>query len=77
MVVSEENIFEGFFPLLDEFAVGFDIKDRINENALSLGLKVVGEDSQFSSFELCNIETFALLFGGERQCGIHILFMIL
>lgn len=54
-----------------------DIKGRINKDGLTLGLKIIREDSQFWSFKLCQVEsfTFILMEQGSFSCldrGSHI-----
>ena len=72
MVVGEEDVFEFGTSWVHEFFVCFNIEDRIDEEAFFLGLEVVGEDGEFWGFELANVETLAVLFGGKGESWVHL-----
>ena len=72
VVVGEEDVFEFGTSWVHELFVCFNIEDRIDEEALFVGLEVVGEDGEFWGFELADVETLAVLFGGKGESWVHL-----
>ena len=59
MIVCQEHEFQFRSFGIHELVVGFNIKDRVDEDTLLLRLEIVGEDGKLRSFELPNVETLS------------------
>lgn len=58
-------------PLGNEVQVGLGVADGINQQALLVGLDVVGEDSQFGCLELGDVVALAGLFSDQWIGCVH------
>ena len=72
MVVGKEYVFKGWSFRCHIFVVCFNIKNRINEDALFLRLNIVREYWEFRGFKLCNWESLSSLLSSECESGVHI-----
>ena len=71
VVVGEQHVPEGGVALVDEVEVLLDIEDGVDEQALLVGLDVVGEDGQLGGFELGNVVALAALLADHWVGCIH------
>lgn len=70
--MSKEDELEGCVPVGDEVEVGPCIAEWVNEDALVIWLKVVGEYGELGCFELGNIVVLASLLSGNQIFAIHL-----
>ena len=47
MIVSQENVFKFSVPIVNQFSICLNIKDRIYKKSLFFRLNIVGEDGEF------------------------------
>lgn len=77
VIVGEEDKLEIGVSLGDEVGVGFVVEEGVDDEALLVGLDVVGEDSQFGCLELGHVVVVTRKLADESVRSVHELFLLL
>ncbi len=74
MIVGEQHKLEAGVSFGDEVGVGFVVEEGIDDEALLVGLDVVGEDGELGCLELRDVVVITCEFADQRIGSVHFCF---